>query len=225
MLQGKEECVFVDRKQAGAMLAQRLLHLAAEQPIVLGLPRGGVPVAAEVAAALHAPLDVCVVRKIGVPWQPEYGVGAVAEGGEVFLDARGMAAARVTERDIAPVIARERREVEARVRRFRPGQSPLDVQGRTVIVVDDGLATGGTAHAALRALRHRGAAKLILAVPVGAADSLAALRDDVDEIVTLATPSPFIAVGHHYGDFHQVKDSAVVQQLCAARQRQPTKQS
>jgi putative phosphoribosyl transferase len=157
---------FVDRRDAGRQLAGRLVPLVSGQPIVVGLPRGGVPVAYEVARALGAPLDVLVVRKLGCPWQPELGVGALGEGGIRLLNRRLMREVGVTETDLGEVIEREQQELDARVVRYRGDRDPIPVEGRTVIVVDDGLATGFTARAAIEVLRRRGAGRVVLAVPV-----------------------------------------------------------
>src|SRR5262245_40536383 len=192
---------FLDRSDAGRRLAQRVLHLRGEDVVVLGLPRGGVPVAAEVARALDAPLDVLVVRKLGVPVQPELGMGAIGEGGVRVLDAATARLAGVSSRDLAAIEARERRELERRVERYR-GDRPMTVlDGRTTIVVDDGIATGGTARAALRVARGHGARSVVLAVPVGAADTLAELGAEADLVVALASPEPFRAIGPWYERF------------------------
>jgi putative phosphoribosyl transferase len=202
--------VFRNRREAGLLLAERLRHLGRDQPIVLGLPRGGVPVAAEVARALHAPLDVIVVRKLGVPYQPELGMGAIGEDGARVLNDDVIRLARVTSDDIEAVEAREREEITRRARRFRGGRPPLVLEGRTVIVVDDGIATGGTARAALQVARARGARRVILAVPVAPADTLDALAEVADEIICLEAPTDFFAVGQWYADFTQTTDADVV---------------
>ena len=184
---------FDDRRDAGRRLGERLLGLRAQHPIVLGLPRGGVPVAAEVAQALGAPLDVLVVRKIGAPLQPEFAVGALARG-VIHLDPSTLAMLGVTERDLAPTIRAESEELERRERLYRGDRPALDVRDRTVIVVDDGIATGQTAMAALTLLRQLGALRLILAVPVGGPDTQARMSGFADEVVCLSSVSAAIAV-------------------------------
>jgi len=167
--------VFRDRADAGRQLAAGLEHLRSSRPVILGLPRGGVPVAVEVAHALGAPLDVIVVRKLGVPFQPELGMGAVGEGGVVVHDRHVLAAAGVSPGELARVEEMEHREVERRARLFRDDRPPIDLHGRTAIIVDDGVATGGTARAALRIVRARGAARVVLAVPVAPSQTIAEL--------------------------------------------------
>src|SRR5918994_1216824 len=176
---------FRDRREAGRRLAERLSGLRDSSPLVLGLPRGGVPVAFEVANALGAPLDVLVVRKLGVPFQPELGMGAVGEDGVRVLNADVLRQARVTEAQLAEVEARERAAVEERAARLRRGCPAFPLEGRTVVIVDDGLATGGTARAAVRVARERGAERVVLAVPVAPPETVAALRRDADEVVEL----------------------------------------
>ena len=209
--------LFRDRKDGGRQLATRLRSYVDASPIVLGLPRGGVPVAYEVARALGAPLDVCVVRKIGAPIQPELGIGAVSEEGALYVNSHTMDAVGVSEEELAELIATKRAEVEERVQRFRRGAPPLDVRGKTVIVVDDGIATGGTARAALRCLRARGADRIVLAVPVAATESLEELASLADEVVCLHSEEPFFAVGLWYDDFTTTTDDDVVALLDRAR--------
>ena len=204
---------FADRHAAGRELAARLSGLAAEDPVVIGLARGGVPVASEVARALGAPLDVLVVRKIGAPGNPEYGIGAIAESDVRVLNQQDVARLLVSVEELESAVARARAEIDARVRRYRGGRSPIDVRGRSVIVVDDGLATGGTARAALRALRARGPSRLVLAVPVGAADSAESLRKEADEVVCLLEPELLWAVGAWYQHFEPTRDAEVVSLL------------
>ncbi|HKA94619.1 MAG TPA: phosphoribosyltransferase [Acidimicrobiia bacterium] len=208
---------FRDRREAGRRLAERLSGLRAASPLVLGLPRGGVPVAFEVARALDAPLDILVVRKLGVPFQPELGMGAVGEGGVRVLNADVLRQARVTDSQLAAVEARERTEVEERAARLRGGRPAVPLAGRTVVIVDDGLATGGTARAAVRVARARGAERVLLAIPVAPPETVAALRADADDVVAVETPEPFFAIGGWYTDFSATSDSEVVELLRATR--------
>ncbi|MER7365788.1 phosphoribosyltransferase family protein [Nonomuraea wenchangensis] len=195
-------------------LAERLTGIVTEENVVvLGLPRGGVPVAFEVAQALGAPLDVIVVRKLGVPFQPELGFGAVGEGDVRVIDPGVVRMADVTPAEMAAVEKGERAEVLRRARRFRGDRAPVDLAGRTVIVVDDGIATGGTARAACQVARARGAARVILAVPVGTPDTVASLREDADEVICLETPAALWAIGVWYADFTQTTDEQVVKLL------------
>jgi putative phosphoribosyl transferase len=212
---GRATVPFQDRDDAGRQLAARCLHLADPRrpPTVLGLPRGGVPVAAHVAAALDAPLDVLVVRKIGCPWQPELGVGAIGEEGEELLDAGLLQRLGLTRDALAPVLERERTELERRVARYRSGRPLPATTGRTVILVDDGIATGGTIRAAIDVLRARGAERIVVAVPVAAEDVVASLRHLVDEVVVLYAPTVLGAVGSAYVDFSQTSDAEVTSLL------------
>jgi putative phosphoribosyl transferase len=213
---------FRNRQDAGRRLAERLSTFRDQEPVVLGLPRGGVPVASEVARRLDAPLDVIVVRKLGVPFQPELGMGAVGEDGVRVLNEDVVRLAGVGPEDVARVEARERAEVQARAARFRGERPRVSLAGRTVIVVDDGIATGGTARAALQVAHAQGAARVVLAVPVAPPDTLRDLRSDADEIVCLETPELFFAIGEWYQDFSQVPDDQVVALLAdAARARHP----
>ena len=207
---------FRDRRHAGQALAAALQPLAGTPVVVVGLPRGGVPVAAEVAASLHAPLDVLVVRKLGVPFQPELGMGAIGEEGIVVLNDALVERAGVTRDDIDAVAAREAQELARRVARYRAGRAPVPVDGRTVVVVDDGLATGFTARAAVEVARHPGAARVVLAVPVGAPDSVAALRELADDVVCVEAPADLMAVGYWYEDFSPTTDEEVVDALTAS---------
>jgi putative phosphoribosyl transferase len=204
---------FRDRRDAGERLAARLAPLADESPVVVGLPRGGVVVAAAVAEALGAPLDVIVVRKLGVPSQPELGMGAVGEGGVIVRTESVIQTVHVTPEQFDAVVARERAEVDRRAERFRGGREPLSLTGRTVIVVDDGIATGGTARAALEVARAHGASRVVLAVPVAPPDTLRELASVADEVVCLEAPRWFQAVGMHYADFTQTSDADVVELL------------
>jgi len=207
---------FADRHAAGRELAVRLRPLATEDPVVFGLARGGVPVACEVAQALRAPLDVLVVRKIGAPGNPELGIGPVAEGDVRVLDPEAVRRMLMSAEELEAAIAHARAEVQARVTRHRGDRSPLDVRGRTAIVVDDGLATGGTARAALRAIRARGPRRIVLAVPVGAPETVDALRDEADEVVCVLQPETLVAVGLWYEHFDQTSDVELAELLAGA---------
>ncbi|MGW3247403.1 phosphoribosyltransferase family protein [Streptomyces sp. NPDC001070] len=202
--------LFTDRLDAGRRLAARLEYLKDEDVVVLGLPRGGVPVAAEVAKALGAPLDVCMVRKLGVPFQPELGMGAIGEDGVRVINDEVVRTTGVTSEELAQVEHREREVLEQRGRRYRGDREPVDPAGRTVVVVDDGVATGSTARAACRIARARGVARIVLAVPVAPPDWTERLGGEADELVSLATPRHFYAIGQFYTDFSQVDDSEVV---------------
>ncbi|MFJ8433389.1 phosphoribosyltransferase family protein [Kitasatospora sp. NPDC094019] len=207
---------FTDRADAGRRLAARLAHLRGPDTVVVALPRGGVPVAAEVAAALAAPLDICVIRKLGVPEQPELGAGAIGEDGVRVLNQEVLRLARVTPGQLAAVEARERTELERRARRYRGDRSPVDLRGRTVVVVDDGVATGSTARAACLIARARGARRVVLAVPVAPEEWTERLGDVADELVCVATPAPFFAIGEFYADFAQTGDAEVLRHLGGA---------
>jgi predicted phosphoribosyltransferase len=210
------EIRFLDRSDAGRQLATALMRLEGEKPVVLGLARGGVVVAAEVARGLGASLDVMVARKVGAPSHPEYGIGAVAPGGGEVFDRNAVARLGISEEQLRALAARETVELERRLEAYRPEREPLDVADRTVILVDDGLATGITAIAAARYLRSLYPRRLVLAVPVCAPQSASNLADEVDEIVCLAQPERFYAVGQWYEDFSQTEDSEVLELLARA---------
>lgn len=211
---------FRDRTDAGRQLADLLTEYGAESPLVLGLPRGGIPVAHEVARELGAPLDVWVVRKVGAPGQPELGLGAVAEGGALFLDREMMRSLGFSETEVMQTAEREAQEVVARIARFRGAHPAPAIEGRTVILVDDGVATGGTVRAAIRALRTRRPREIILAVPVGAVESLDSLRPEVDELVCVHPAEFMSSVGEFYDDFRQTSDEEVQEVLRRVRREQ-----
>jgi predicted phosphoribosyltransferase len=201
---------FVDRREAGRRLAEPVAALALDEPIVVALPRGGVPVAAEVAAALDAPLDVLVVRKLGMPGQPELALGALAEGGAEVVDPDLARLGRVDATTLDLLRAEAREEIERRVQTYRGGRPPPDVDGRVVVLIDDGLATGRTAEAAIAALRTAGASRVVLAVPVASPDTADALAGKADDVVTVIRPRDMRAVGLWYDDFTQTTDAEVV---------------
>ncbi len=205
--------LFVDRADGGRHLTQLLRHLHGVDLVVLGLPRGGVPVAYEVAGELHAPLDVIMARKLGVPFQPEYGFGAIGEGGVTIVDDYVVRQTKLTEAQVFEVETRERVLLDRQVSRLRGDHPPVPLAGRTVIIVDDGIATGSTARAACLAARARGAHRVIFATPVGSVAGTAALRRDADEVVCVHTPARFFAIGEWYGDFFQVTDQEVTMLL------------
>jgi putative phosphoribosyl transferase len=201
---------FADRRDAGRRLASELLELASEGPVVVALPRGGVPVAVEVAKALDAPLDILAVRKLGAPGNRELGVGAVAEGGSAVLDSSSAEQLGLTRAVLDATLARETQELRRRVARYRGERPPIAVDGRTVIVVDDGLATGLSDLAAIRALRKRGARRIVVAVPVGSRESVAMLGEEADEVLCLMIPERLYGVGLWYEDFAPVSDEEVL---------------
>lgn len=206
--------MYHDRRDAGRRVAAALAHLQGQpRLVILGMARGGVPVAAEVARVLGAPLDVVVVRKIGVPWNPELALGAIAAGAE-YLDPTMIRITGTGEAEVRRTIAHERAELARREARYRAGRAALSLADATVVVVDDGLATGASAIAALRALRTLGPRRLIFAAPVGPGEAVAAVAREADEVVCPERPEPFVAVGHWYRDFSQTSDAEV--QACLA---------
>jgi predicted phosphoribosyltransferase len=217
---------FRDRREAGRQLAQHLAAYANRPDVlVLALPRGGVPVAYEVARALHAPLDVFLVRKLGLPGHEEYAMGAVASGGVRVLNPEVVEQLHLPDEVIDTVTRRELQELERRERAYRGDRPFPDVRGKTVILVDDGLATGSTMRAAAEALRQQGPARLVVAVPAGSPETCDEFRDEVDEVVCAITPEPFYAVGLWYDDFSQTTDDEVRDLLAAARQEVPAQRS
>jgi putative phosphoribosyl transferase len=212
---------FADRSDAGRQLAQRLHHLRGQDVVVLGVPRGGVPVAFEVARALSAPLDVLVVRKLGVPHAPESAMGAVGEGGVLVLNEDVIARSGIDRDELARIEERERAEVDRRALRFRRGRPREPRAGRTALVVDDGIATGAAARAACRIAWARRAARVVLAVPACSPVTARYLGREVDELVVLQTPADFEAVGQVYADFRPVPDDEVAALLARADARTP----
>jgi len=208
---------FHDRRDAGRQLADRLSTLELEEPFVLGLPRGGVPVAAEVAQVLGAPLEVFVARKIGAPHHPEFGIGAVAEGGARVIDGVTVRRLGLTDAELDALARDEQEELQRRIELYRGDRSLPDLRRHTVVLVDDGLATGVTAEAALIALRHLRPGRLVLAIPVCAADTADRLRGLADEVVCAHQPEHFYAVGQWYEDFSQTTDDEVARCLAPAR--------
>ena len=200
---------FMDRTDAGRALARSLENLRGSDVVVLGLPRGGVPVAFEVARALEAPLDVIVVRKLGVPYQPELAMGAIGEGGIRVSNDEVIRRGGITPEEIAAVEERERADLDQQAQLFRAGRPHVDLAGRTAVIVDDGIATGSTAAAACQVARRMGAKRVVLAVPVGAPESLQALRSICDDAVSLHAPEFFMAVGTFYDNFRHVSDAEV----------------
>jgi predicted phosphoribosyltransferase len=211
--------VFRDRAAAGACLAGKLERLRGRNALVLGIPRGGVPVAAEVARRLEAELDVAVARKLGAPGQPELGVGAVTADGSVFLNDDIVRETGASRTDLERAIAIQRIEARVREKRFRDGHPAPLVVGRAVILVDDGVATGATIRAAIQAVRRRRPAQLVVAVPVGARQTCAMLRAEADEVVCLYEPEPFLAVGLYYQDFAPTEDAEIERMLAEAREQ------
>jgi putative phosphoribosyl transferase len=205
-----QQAAFADRRDAGRRLGALLSARRAENSLVVALPRGGVPVGLEVARSLGAPLDVLAVRKLGAPQNPELAVGAIAEGGVAVLDPRSARRVGLTQESLDAIVEREMLELHRQADLFRAGRPPLDPSGRHAVVVDDGLATGLTALAALRALRAAGAASVLVAVPVGARESLAMLRGEADDVVCHTVPDELLAVGYWYRDFAPVADEEVI---------------
>jgi putative phosphoribosyl transferase len=208
--------LFADRSEAGKRLAVELAPLRSEHPVIFALPRGGVPVGVEVARALDAPLEILAVRKLGAPGNPELGVGAVAEDGTAVLDGRSAELLGMTRQLLEQTLARESAELRRRIERYRDGHPPVDVRGRTAIVVDDGLATGLSDLAAVRALRKRDAERIVVAAPVGSADSVSMLAGEADRVVCVTVPRRLYGVGMWYEDFAPVSDRQVLALLAEA---------
>ncbi len=209
---------FANREAAGHKLAAKLAHLKDRQPVVLALPRGGVAVGFEIAKALEAPLDIVLVRKIGVPWQPELALGAVTDGArpETFIDRDMARMLNIPESYVQEETARQLAEIERRRKSYCAARPAVEIAGRTAIVVDDGIATGATMRVALRAVRRRDPAHLVLAVPVAPPETLAAFRKEADDVVCLEAPAMLGAIGVYYQDFHQMSDTEVTDLLNGA---------
>jgi putative phosphoribosyl transferase len=210
--------LFDDRTEAGRRLAFDLARLEVERPVVLALPRGGVPIGFEIAKTLNAPLDVVLVRKIGAPFQPELAVGAVVDGGspETVLNRDVLEHFEIEDSYIAEAGRQQLEEIERRRQLYLAGRPKVEIHGRTAIVVDDGIATGATMEAALRATRRREPRRLVLATPVAPPETIERLRPEVDEVVCLATPQYFGAIGAFYRDFRQLSDNDVIRLLADA---------
>jgi len=206
---------FKNRSEAGQKLARALSHYKDQYPVILALPRGGVPVTAEVDAVLDAPLDLILVRKIGVPFQPELAMGAVVDGGAPIIvrNEDVIQSAGIDEAQFKAVCDGELAEIERRRQRYLGGRERVDVVGRTVVVIDDGIATGATMRAALRATRVRNPKKLVLAVPVAPSESIVAMREEAEEVICLEDHEFFGAIGFYYRDFRQVSDEEVIEML------------
>ena len=206
---------FLDRREAGRHLSNALAGFADSEPVILALPRGGVPVAFEVAKALKAPLDLLMVRKIGAPGYEEYGIGAVVDGDDpqVVLNAEAISLLHPPPGYVEAEVQRQLKEIERRRRVYFGGRDAMPTKGRTVILVDDGIATGGTMRAALKAMHRAGARRSVVAVPVASHDVIEELRHEADEVICLREPEPFMAVGLHYVDFRQTTDEEVVRLL------------
>jgi predicted phosphoribosyltransferase len=213
--------LFRDRADAGRRVAERLEQYRSASPVVLAIPRGGVPVGIEIARRLGAELDVIVARKLGAPFQPELALGAVTADGGRYLNDDIVRELGIDEASLEQITTEQLDEARRREQRFRAGRAPANVSGRTVLLVDDGLATGATMRAAARSLRRRQPAKVVVAVPVGSRQACAALREDADEVVCLAEPESFYAIGPYYRTFEQVEDSTVIALLSQHAARQP----
>lgn len=213
--------LFKNRNDAGRQLAKELFRFVDVNPIILALPRGGIPIGYEIAKLCHAPLDVLVVRKVGLPDRPEFGVGAIAEGNVQLFDERTLKRLGISPSDLKGVINAETKELNRRVQTYREKSEPPSVKGRTVILIDDGLATGVTARAAIEAIKKLHPKKIVFASPICAYDSTQELNSLVDEVICLATPLDFMSVGQWYQNFEQLEDEEVVDILKKAKQFLP----
>ncbi|HSF70109.1 MAG TPA: phosphoribosyltransferase family protein [Nitrospira sp.] len=218
--------VLRNREEAGRLLAARL-HAYRNNPngLILALPRGGVAVAYEISVALRLPLDVFITRKLGAPDNPEYAIGALSETGAIYLNADAVEAFQLSHADLDALIKDAREEITARQQRYRNGLPLATITGRTVILVDDGMATGATFFATIEAITELSPGRLVAALPVAPRDNVAPLRSRVDDVIILDTPEPFIAVGHHYHSFTQVDDAQVLEYLKAAKQSRTAQSS
>lgn len=216
------EIPFPNRRRAGELLARELASLRLEQPVVYVLPRGGVPVGAPIARALGAPLDVLLVRKIGVPGHEELAAASVVDGAtpDVVFNDDIIRAVGITRAQIDEAAKQHLKEIERRRALYLPGRAPISAEGRTAIIVDDGIATGASVRAAVAALKRRHPRRIVVAVPVAAAETVRALRREVDDVICLAAPERFGAVGYFYRDFHQLDDSEVIEELARLAQDQ-----
>ncbi len=214
----EEESVLKNRHEAGRLLAERLdAYRDDPKGIILALPRGGVPVGFILSQALHLPLDVLITRKLGAPGNPEFALGALSETGTLFLNEEALRALSVTRQDLEPTIRIQREEIARRQTLYRKGRSLPSLADRTVLLVDDGVATGATFLASAQALRNLGVHRLVAALPLAPSETCERIRQQVDELVVLLTPEPFFAVGNHYEDFRQVEDEEVVRYLDQAQ--------
>jgi putative phosphoribosyl transferase len=214
--------VLRDRKEAGRLLAAQLdSHRDDRRGIIVALPRGGVAVGYELSRALHLPLDVFITRKLATPDHPEYAIGALSETGAVYLNPDAVEAFHLSHADLNALLVHAREEISRRQQRYRKGRPLPSVTGKTVILVDDGIATGATFNATIEAITELSPQRLVAAIPVAPEDNVGPLRSRVDELVVLATPEPFIAVGHHYQSFTQVNDAEVLEYLKAAEEARP----
>ncbi len=214
----EEESVLKNRHEAGRLLAERLDSYRDDpKGIILALPRGGVPVGFTLSQALHLPLDVLITRKLGAPGNPEFALGALSETGTLFLNEEALRALSVTRQDLEPTIRIQREEIARRQTLYRKGRSLPSLADRTVLLVDDGVATGATFLASAQALRNLGVHRLVAALPLAPSETCERIRQQVDELVVLLTPEPFFAVGNHYEDFRQVEDEEVVRYLDQAQ--------
>ena len=211
--------VFQNREEAGRQLAGKLKkYRDVADGLILALPRGGVAVGYQLSIALHLPLDVFITRKIGAPENPEYALGAVSETGNIYLNPDAVAEFRLSHEDVKDIVSVQRREISRRQQLYRQGRHPLPLKDRLVILVDDGIATGSTFFASVEAIRHQAPRRLVAAIPVGPAETITKASSLVDEMVVLATPEPFWAVGNHYIDFTQVEDRDVLEYLNLAEE-------